>query len=437
MRKFIIIIGITFYLFVLLGLIFHSSAHPQLFSKYTIKYFIMLIGLIFFLPVLLWLLLHMSWKKMLILFIAICLLIVLPAELFLRHKYHNFESNTYRYTIDSFHPFLQAKLTKEDNLTINSLGFRSEEIKQQKQAGTYRIVVLGGSTVLNREVSFEKNAVRLLEKKLRKEFPDRKIEVINAGKDYYTSEHSLIQYLFVIKDLDPDLIIMWHGINDMVFGSCPREGIFSHGEVKSDYSHVLGPVTQVAMQYFTIPPVMQIKLVTADFIAKALKDNLYSDLIKPKEQREIAYVAQEYKDNKNTISVKNFPSLSVYKRNLESFIAATKADGVPIILGDQPSLYKTNNSSEETQKILATQLICIKDGKYYDAQSMKSGLDSFNMATKRIAVDNELLFVDLDKGVPKNLNYFLDNVHYTEKGNAQIAELLYNVIVSNELLIKQ
>jgi len=160
-------------------------------------------------------------------------------------------------------------------LHVNSLGFRGEEIQQTKPKNTFRLAVLGGSTVLNQEVSYEKNAVRLLEEKLQKYYPDKKIEVINAGKDGYNSEHSLIQYMFKIKDLDPDLIIMWHGANDM--GESCSTGDITYGDYKSDYSHQFGPLAHIVFNYFRPQPLIQIKLVSVDFLFRALNDNLYSD----------------------------------------------------------------------------------------------------------------------------------------------------------------
>lgn len=450
MRKILFILSYTFYIFFVLGLFLHTSAHPQVFGKYTIKYSLLLIFLIIFFPLFLWLINFAGKRstikikrgkftiipinKVLIFLISIVLFVVAPTEIYLRYKFRRYESNTYRYTIENFDPFLQSKIAKHEGLTVNNLGFRGEEIAIRKQNGTYRIFVLGGSTVLNREVLFEKNAVRLLEKKLRLRFPGRKIEVINAGKDYYTSEHSLIQYMFKIADLNPDLIIMWHGAND-IMASCALEGVISHGEYNSDYSHLFGAVSNIVFNYFRPQTIVQIKLVTFDFLVKSFQDNLYSDMIKNLINKNREKATLDFAQGKNTITVHDFPSIVAYSRNLSYFINFAKNRGTPLILGNQPTLIKENNSLEELKVIIFPRLTCTQNGKYYNLESLSYSLNLFNKETEKVAKDNNIMFVDLNKNVPKNLKYFFDGFHYTEKGNEHVANILYDFIISKGLIV--
>lgn len=448
MKRYLIIFSYSFYLLLLLGLILHTSAHPQIFGKYTVKYFSLLILLVLlFVPFLYFFnflakttklnfkkrKLKLEPKQKLLLLIVLIVLIISPIEIFLRNKYKNYESNSYTYMVDNFNPFLQSQIAKQENLPVNSLGFRGEEISAVKPQGTYRIVVLGGSTVLNREVPFEQNAVRVLEKELLSKYPNKKIEVINAGKDYYTTEHSIIQFMFKISDLKPDLIIMWHGAND-IGESCTLEGVVSHGSYKSDYSHMFGAVSNIVFNYFKPSPLIQVKLLTFDFAAKALRDNLFSDIINKVKSAAATKAAIDFKENKNTITVHDFPSLSAYERNLEYMIQLTKDQNIPLILGDQPNLFKNPNTVEEVKKIMFPTLICKKDGKYYSLASLKFAYDQFNSATKQIAKHYNVMFINLDNDVPKNLSYFLDAVHYTQKGNATVAQKLYDFIISQNLI---
>ena len=179
MKKRLFILLYSIYLFFLLGLLLHTSSHPQVFNKYTIKYAIMLVILLIGSFPFLWLvyftfqtnivrikrkkIILKPWCKILIYFLFLTIIIT-PVELALRNKYKNYESENYLYTIDNFDPFLQSKIAKHENLTINLLGFRGEEISVKKPYGAYRIFVLGGSTVLNREVEFEKNWFGCLKK---------------------------------------------------------------------------------------------------------------------------------------------------------------------------------------------------------------------------------------------------------------------------------
>lgn len=113
---------------------------------------------------------------------------------------------------------------------INSLGFRGKEFSHDKPKGTFRIVCMGGSTTFGLgEPDEEKTYPSLLEKKLSALYPRRQIEVINAGTPGWSSAESLINLQFRVLDLNPDMIVIYDGINDTFAMRKPNEG-------GSDYS---------------------------------------------------------------------------------------------------------------------------------------------------------------------------------------------------------
>ncbi len=131
------------------------------------------------------------------------------------------------------HPFLQVDYSKRFVAPI----------AVKKPPSTFRIFLLGGSSVFAARVPTEKSHARLLEQLLRTRYPDRKIEVVNAGGPWHASEHSVIKYLFKIKDYDPDLIVVWHAINDLYRSFSPES--LTQGVFRADYSHFLGPLARI------------------------------------------------------------------------------------------------------------------------------------------------------------------------------------------------
>lgn len=98
----------------------------------------------------------------------------------------------------------------------NSMGFRGPEIKIPKPEDVYRIVILGGSTVYTNHVrSWKKDFSRQLEMELWKKYKSDKIEVINAGVGGYNSWETLINFEFKVLDVQPDMIIVYQGTNDV------------------------------------------------------------------------------------------------------------------------------------------------------------------------------------------------------------------------------
>lgn len=445
MKKIVIVFIYSLYLFVVLGLFFHTSGHPQLFGKYTYKYALSLVVLVISFVPLIYLLLYLlrpstlklkkrkiiltPFRKLIVL-LALFILVLLPFELYLRSRYKTFETSDYNYNLDNFHPFLQFQLSPRQNLHINSSNFRADEISLHKPANTYRIFILGGSTVLNAGMPYDKLFSTLLQQKLQKQYPQKKIEVINAGNDGYTTEHSLIQYLFKIKDFEPDLIVMWHGINDWYY-SCSNDPL-SRSSFRSDYSHFLGADAQLANSYFKPQPMLSVRLITLDFFKKFIDDNLYSDLT-----NKIKYRDPDIYNSKTTAlqyDMKELPSLPVYERNLQTFISQLQSDHVSLLLGNQAVLYDPHISPATKAKIYFPKLHCSVNGKYPSFESVTKAMNTFNNSTRDIAEKNDIPFIDFNSSIPKTTEYFTDDVHYTEKGNYLISYLLYKYFISTNFI---
>ncbi|MDD4201865.1 MAG: SGNH/GDSL hydrolase family protein [Candidatus Omnitrophica bacterium] len=97
----------------------------------------------------------------------------------------------------------------------NSLGYRGEEFSIKKPEGVFRIAILGGSTVYTEQVKDDtKTFPYLLEQILKKKYGYANVQVINAGVPGYNSWESLINLEFRVLDLSPDMVIIYHGVND-------------------------------------------------------------------------------------------------------------------------------------------------------------------------------------------------------------------------------
>jgi lysophospholipase L1-like esterase len=310
-----------------------------------------------------------------------------------------------------FDPFLQV-VPKPNNeeLHINRWGFRGEEIERIKPAQTYRIFVVGGSTVYCNQVSFEQSHARVLEKQLRQSYPTLKIEVQNAGMDWHTSQHSLINILFNIQDFNPDMIIIYHGINDLLRSFSPKS--FAPEPYRNDYSHYYGPIAPMVREYFTkptVPAILTLERALIFFRRHWFAD--FRDVSKPDAILDLLEVP-----------VNNWPSLLAFERNMKHLVKFVKSLDIDLVMASQPYLYRHDLSEVELAKIWLPEVFCLTGRSKADIASMINGMEAFNNVSRRIADSNGLLFVDLEKVVPKSLHYFLDDVHYTEEGNRIIGQ---------------
>lgn len=99
---------------------------------------------------------------------------------------------------------------------VNSRGYRGPEIALPKPAEVYRIVAVGGSTTYGLFLDLWQLAYpQQLEEILQRDYGYGGVEVINAGVPQYSTWESAVNLLLRIPDLEPDLIIIYHGINDV------------------------------------------------------------------------------------------------------------------------------------------------------------------------------------------------------------------------------
>ena len=126
---------------------------------------------------------------------------------------------------DYYHNIIQYPLPiihyepnqKTDTVTINSHGFRGEELEQEKTDDKeYRIFVLGGSALYGIFATSDNTTIPGYLQEFYNEFTtDRDVRVINAG----VNGHESFAETYILKnkiiDLDPDLIIVFDGWNDL------------------------------------------------------------------------------------------------------------------------------------------------------------------------------------------------------------------------------
>lgn len=118
----------------------------------------------------------------------------------------------------------------------NSLGFRGEEISVRKGADKYRIALVGGSTTYSTGVEDYRHSYPYQLEEYLHENGYESIEVINAGVGAYTTYNSLINIQFRVLPLQPDLIIIYQGINDV-----EARLVYPHSEYLGDNSGFLAP----------------------------------------------------------------------------------------------------------------------------------------------------------------------------------------------------
>lgn len=92
-------------------------------------------------------------------------------------------------------------------LVTNSRGLPDQEYSLEKPADTYRVVVLGSSWSMATGVAMDDSYQALLERRLTEVIPDKRIEVINFGVEYYGLSEIVATARYKAMAYDPDMVI--------------------------------------------------------------------------------------------------------------------------------------------------------------------------------------------------------------------------------------
>jgi hypothetical protein len=350
---------------------------------------------------------------------------VLGVDTYLRHLMAN---RAPTFLADMYHPYLQNVPNSAMNkLAINAAGFRGKDIPPTRQnPPSYRVFLFGGSTMFSGTLRVPDSPGGILEHLLKERYPGIDFQIQNAATDWHSSQHSVMKLLFQALDYDPDVVVIYHGVNDLVRGLTPTE--LSRGEYWNDYRHYLGAVVGLLDHNRTRRTVM--RLYTGCWFSDFRYDAV--PVLGP-DGRGVNGMRVIFLPRTEPVEVTEWKSLGAFERNMRYFAEIAQARGIPVVMASQPSIYRP----DLTERELAPTWIAAahhEDGRRPSLASMIDGMAQFNATTRRVAEDMGAGFVDLDAAMPKTLEYFYDDVHYTRRGAEVVAQTLYEHLVGEGLV---
>lgn len=392
----LLIIYYLVYSFIYIGWISHHSLSPTIF-RYSKSYFA-------FLAV-------MSSGFLLPVFLSICLKrfgrktvshLILNFAILLFALYFVFSLHYYYTQEHLFDPFLQNPLTPIEDL-------------RREGSGTFRIICLGDSATKNLALPSEKHYPDILHRTLKERYPAVDIEVADASATWYTTKHSLISYVTYYEDWNPDLIIIMHGINDLVRSFSPPGSAI--GEYNDLWTHFYGPSMRGVK-----PPTFEKRLL--EYLDTPV-NAWYAGL----RYKEVDYPAERY------------VSLPMFEKNLRKLVRYIRHNGSDVILVTQPSLYKEDMTEEELRTLyfgrtVANTRINFLQREFPSHKSFYQAMKLFNETTKRVAREEGAICADAADSVGKNLRNFHDDIHYTREGAKSLAKVIAETIIEKQVVRK-
>jgi lysophospholipase L1-like esterase len=305
-----------------------------------------------------------------------------------------------------FEPGRKYRLADGGTCTINNLGFRRpEDTEVPKPPGTVRIAVLGGSATFCYEVDDADTWTGVLERFLRDEYGDH-IEVVNAGVPGYDAFVSKMNYLYRVRAIEPDIVIVSHTWNDVKK--------FHHVESGAFPDATIGPGLSKVRKFLRNYQLAR--------RARALWWRITEG-----DRRENTW------EGPNGGSPATIPdggrAHSWARANYDDLALLLEADGVlPVFLSQAGLLSRGNLDDPDVVASVRND---------YANLSVEETLKQWLAMTAIIeasAWEKGVLYIDVYGGVPHSAELFHDHVHLTRQGNQRVADVVFQGLIADSAI---
>lgn len=316
-----------------------------------------------------------------------------------------------RSTVNAGFPYNLPK-ARFEKWQHNSLGFRGPEIAQLKPTGLVRVVCVGSSESYGLYESRGKEWPSQLQDILSSHY-----EVINAsvvGLSLKSFEPYLERHVF---PLQPDVVMLV--VNPLFYVT----GLVRAAESKKKASQTLQkkstPVSvslksKLLENSRSIPKVKQVlKQAIATHFPDLLKKYQFRDT-----QRQVEEVERVRLNGRKPFDVIPEGYLNNYRMDLVKTVKLIKSKGIQVVLFTYPTLIEEHNQGLYPEIFLDNRKYCIE----LSLSGILYTINRSNRVVVSIAKEQNTLLVDAASVLPKSIEYFADNVHYTDNGARLFAE---------------
>lgn len=290
--------------------------------------------------------------------------------------------------------------------TSNALGYRGPVVAVPKPAGIIRVVLVGGSTTHGWGVNDSQTIDTYMRQDLARRFPGRHIQVVNLAFDGYDSYQDFERIRTQGLELQPDVIILNAGINDV------RNARFA--DLRDHDPRTLlwaATVSQLRAEMAQGGPRLSTQLKHFSYVARFA--SMVRDVIRQRS-------AADRRDSPSVVP--HWGALDYYERNVLRIAALARDSGIALLLSNPPSAIPSNFPPD-----------AVSPRGYWieDAQVTQQVRDSLDARTRSIAADlrargQRVTYVDHHLSP----TMFLDDAHLTPEGNRAEAVDFSNAVAN-------
>jgi lysophospholipase L1-like esterase len=273
-------------------------------------------------------------------------------------------------------------------IPANAKSLRAGDFNKKKEAGTFRVAVLGDSFSFSPFMQFDDAFPKKLERMLNLEGV-RKVEVINFGVPGYSTSHEVIQAKRFLIDAEFDLVLLQITLNDLEIKKLEPRGmsVLTNRFARLDANSWKNPILK--------------NLKSLGFIASKIHNYL---------------AAESYKDYYFRL-YKNEHALELFKKSIHEISEITKTLNAPLVAVVFPlfgyaldETYPFNEMHNIVHKTLSEEKIPFLDlfnsfkGSHYERLTVMPGDDFHpNEIAHRMAAEEIYLWLLKENKIPPEI----------------------------------
>ncbi|HYH78412.1 MAG TPA: SGNH/GDSL hydrolase family protein [Longimicrobium sp.] len=304
-------------------------------------------------------------------------------------------------------PGLPGMDTVPRRFSHNSLGYRGDSLAIPKPPGEVRVFMVGGSTTECVFLDDREAVTARLQAYLRQALPGVDVRVYGAGKSGDRSWDHVAMVGHRIAHLQPDAIVVFAGINDVMAGVAGRDYLMGAG----------GPRRPM-------PREMMLKLALSELHLGRL---VHAALARHAPQRMTATSGyREAARHAATLPPRPLPRRpdpTPYAENLASLAGIARAQGARMVLMTQATTWNTDDA-----RLRGWHWMVGIEARYPEPD-LDAVMNRYNRAMLGVGAAQRVPVFDLAAALPKSADFFYDDVHFNIRGADTAARLLARFMV--------
>ncbi len=312
--------------------------------------------------------------------------------------------------------------------STNNVGYRGDYLAMPKPPNEFRIFIVGGSSTecfyLDDAQAIHSVLQRQLNEHVRR---PTVVKVYNAGKAGDRSDDHVSMIVHRIVHLQPDMIIVFAGINDLLASMAEYDylHLFSSPHERLSLSRLL----QMTATEFQIPRRVYYLLSRHRPITErqAFEEVNSTLRVTERAKRRAATPITDRRPRTDLIP---------YENNLRTIAGVAKAHRTRLIFMTQQTTWNSSVDPEVSKWQWMLYRLSLRIGVRavtYRADYADAALESLNDVTRGVALEEGAALYDLAKVMPKSSEFFYDDVHFNVKGAYAAGTGLASLIQKNGL----